>query len=173
MLLLYCTKLSVRAAQSQLNLLTFSNFLFCTLESLSWSVKQPTGVNRGSPATLEWTISLSTEEKLKADRFSLIILEREMFLYSNLWRIMAVKQFSSGVHQEIGNDDTFDVIPGNDMTLKLKNITDTDSTRFRCTFLSSFAAPKSIIEVEIEGEILPRSEICAQNTIKGLLYLLL
>lgn len=166
-------EIKCKSGTSQLNLLTFSNFLFCTLESLSWSVKQPTGVNRGSPATLEWTISLSTEEKLKADRFSLIILEREMFLYSNLWRIMAVKQFSSGVHQEIGNDDTFDVIPGNDMTLKLKNITDTDATRFRCTFLSSFAAPKSIIEVEIEGEILPRSEICAQNTIKGLLYLLL
>ena len=68
---------------------------------------------------------------------------------------MAVKQFSSGVHKEIGNDDTFDVIPGNDMTLKLNNVTDTDATRFRCTFLSSFAAPKSIIEVEIKGELIP------------------
>ena len=99
---------------------------------------------------------------MKADRFSLIILEREMFLYSNLWQIMAVKQFSVGVYQEIGNDDTFDIIPGNDMALQLKNITDTDATRFRCTFLSSFAAPKSIIEVEIKGEILPRLEICTQ-----------
>lgn len=76
-----------------------------------------------------------------------------MFLYSNLWQIMAVKQFSSGVHQEIGNDDTFDVTSGSDMILQLKNVTDTDATRFRCTFLSSFAAPKSIIEVEIKGEI--------------------
>ncbi|KAL9964706.1 hypothetical protein ACROYT_G028382 [Oculina patagonica] len=119
-------------------------------DSLLWNVKQPASVNRGSPATLEWTVSLTTEETLTANRFSLIILEREMFLYSNLWQVMAVKQFSSGVHQEIGNDDTFDVIPGNDMTLKLKNVTDTDATRFRCTFLSSFAAPKSIIEVEIK-----------------------
>jgi len=78
-----------------------------------------------------------------------------MFLYSNLWQIMAVKQFSGGVHQEIGNDDTFDVVPGSDMTLLLKNITDTDATRFRCTFLSSFAAPKSIIVLEIKGKILP------------------
>ena len=117
---------------------------------------------RGSPATLEWTISLSTEEKLKADRFSLIILEREMFLYSNLWQIMAVKHFAGGFHQEIGNDDTFDVIPGNDMTLQLKNITDTDATRFRCSFLSSFAAPRSIAELEIKGTTLPRSEICTQ-----------
>ena len=77
-----------------------------------------------------------------------------MFLYSNLWQIMVVKQFSSGVHQEIGNEDTFDVIPGNDMTLQLKNVTDTDATRFRCSFLSSFAAPKSIVELEIKGEIL-------------------
>ena len=76
-----------------------------------------------------------------------------MFLYSNLWQIMAVKQFSGGVHHEIGSDNTFDVIPGNDMTLQIKNITDTDATRFRCTFLSSFAAPKSIIEVEIKGEV--------------------
>ena len=129
-------------------------FLFVHLESLLWSVKEPSSVNRGLPATLEWTVSLTTEETLKASRFSLIILEREMFLYSNLWQIMAVKQFSSGVHQEIGNDDTFDVIPGNDMTLKLKNVTDTDATRFRCTFLSSFAAPKSIIEVEIKGEFM-------------------
>ena len=135
---------------------------FCSLESLSWSVKHPNGVIRGSPATLEWTISLSTEEKSKADRFSLIILEREMFLYSNLWQIMAVKHFFGGVHQEIGNDDTFDVIPGNDMTLQLKNITDTDATRFRCAFLSSFAAPRSIIELEIKGTTLPRSEICTQ-----------
>ena len=67
---------------------------------------------------------------------------------------MAVKQFSSGVHQEIGNHDTFDVIPGNDMTLQLKNITDTDATRFRSTFLSSFAAPKSVVELEIKGGIL-------------------
>ena len=119
-----------------------------------WSVKQPTGVKRGSPATLEWTVSLSTEETLRANRFALILLEREMFLYSNLWQIMAVKQVSSGVHQEIGNDDTFDVIPGNTMTLRFKNVTDTDATRFRCTFLSSFAAPKSIIKMEIKGEIL-------------------
>lgn len=119
-----------------------------------WSVKQPTGVKRGSPATLEWKVSLSTEETLRANRFALILLEREMFLYSNLWQIMAVKQVSSEVHQEIGNEDTFDVIPGNAMTLKLKNVTDTDATRFRCTFLSSFAAPKSIIEMEIKGEIL-------------------
>ena len=68
---------------------------------------------------------------------------------------MVVKQFSNGIHQEIGNEDTFDVIPGKDMALKLNNVTDTDATRFRCTFLSSFAAPKSIIEVEIEGEFLP------------------
>ena len=68
---------------------------------------------------------------------------------------MVVKQFSNGIHQEIGNEDTFDVIPGKDMALKLNNVTDTDATRFRCTFLSSFAAPKSIIEVETEGEFLP------------------
>ena len=135
---------------------------FCSSESLSWSVKQPNAVIRGLPATLQWTISLSTEEKLKADRFSILILEREMFLYSNLWQIMAVKHFSGGVHQEIGNDDSFDVIPGNDMTLQLKNITDTDATRFRCSFLSSFAAPRSIIELEIKGTILPRPEICTQ-----------
>ena len=145
-----------------MNHMNFSNFCFCSIESLSWSVKQPSGVIRGSPTRLEWTISLSIEEKLKADRFSLIILEREMFLYSNLWQIMAVKQFPGGVHQEIGNDDTFDIIPRNDMTLLLKNITDTDATRFRCTFLSSFATPRSITEVEIIGEILPRLEICTQ-----------
>ena len=90
---------------------------------------------------------------MKAERFSLIILERELFLYSNVWQIMAVKQFSGGVHQEIGNDDTFDIIPGSDMTLQLKNITDTDATRFRCTFFSSFAVPKSIIVLEIKGKL--------------------
>ena len=129
-----------------------NSFFFA--DSLSWNVKEPTGVQRGSPAILEWAVSLSTEEKSRSDRFALIILEREMFLYSNLWQIMVVKQFSSGVHQEIGNDGAFDVIPENDMTLQLKNITDTDATRFRCTFLSSFAAPKSIVELEIKGEIL-------------------
>ncbi|KAJ7371577.1 hypothetical protein OS493_024252 [Desmophyllum pertusum] len=116
--------------------------LFALSDSLSWNVKQPSGVHTGSPATLEWTISLTSEETSRANRFALIIVEREMFLYCNLWQIMAVKQFSSGVHKEIGNDDTFDVIPGNDMTLKLNNVTDIDATRFRCTFLSSFAAPR-------------------------------
>ena len=67
---------------------------------------------------------------------------------------MVVKQFSGGVHQEIGNQDTFDVLPGNDLTIRLNNVTDTDATRFRCTFFSSFAAPKSIIQVEIKGELM-------------------
>ena len=75
-----------------------------------------------------------------------------MFLYSNLWQIMAVKQFSGGVYQEVGNTDTFDVIQGSDMKLQLNNVTDTDGTRFRCTFLSSFSAPKSIIRVQITGK---------------------
>ena len=67
---------------------------------------------------------------------------------------MAVKQYYNGIYQEIDDEDTFDVIPGKDMVLKLNNVTDTDASRFRCTFLSSFASPKSIIEVEIEGESL-------------------
>ena len=67
---------------------------------------------------------------------------------------MAVKQYYNGIYQEIDDEDTFDVIPGKDMALKLNNVTDTDASRFRCTFLSSFASPKSIIEVEIEGESL-------------------
>ena len=107
----------------------------------------------GSSATLDWTVSLTQDETLKASRFSLILLERERFLYSNQWQIMVVKQFSGGFHQAIGGQDTFDVIPGNDMTLRLNNVTDTDLTRFRCTFLSSFAAPNSIIQMEIKGEL--------------------
>ena len=134
-------------------LLTFYSLSFFE-ESLSWTIKQPDSVYRGSPITLEWTISLTKEEKRRADRFSLILLEREKFLYSNQWQIMAVKQYYNGIYQEIDDEDTFDVIPGKDMALKLNNVTDTDASRFRCTFLSSFASPKSIIEVEIEGESL-------------------
>ena len=122
------------------------------IDSFSWRTKQPNEVRTGAPATLQWTVSLTAEETSKANRFSLIILEREMFLYSNLWQIMAVKQFSGGVYQEVGNTDTFDVIQGNDMKLRLNNVTDTDGTRFRCTFLSSFSAPKSIIRVQITGK---------------------
>ena len=127
---------------------------YCTYftETLSWSIKQPSEVHKGSPVTLEWTVSLTTEETLRAHRFSLILLEREMFLYSNRWLVMVVKQFSGGVHQEIGNQDTFDVIPGNDLSIRLHNVTDTDATRFRCTFFSSFAAPKSVVQVDIKGE---------------------
>ena len=84
-----------------------------------------------------------------------------MFLYSDQWQVMVVKQFSSGVYQEIGCQDTFNVIPGYDLKLRLNNVTDTDATRFRCTFLSSFAAPKSIIQVEIKGEVL---YVCLENT---------
>lgn len=65
---------------------------------------------------------------------------------------MVVKS-SSGVYEKVGSQDTFDVIPGNDLKLRLNNVTDTDATRFRCTFLSSFAAPKSVIQVEIKGEV--------------------
>lgn len=134
-------------------LLTFYSLSFFE-ESLSWTIKQPDSVYRGSPITLEWTISLTKEERKRADRFSLILLEREKFLYSNQWQIMAVKQYYNGIYQEIDDEDTFDVIHGKDMALKLNNVTDTDASRFRCTFLSSFASPKSIIEVEIEGEFL-------------------
>lgn len=74
-------------------------------------------------------------------------------MHSNRWKSLAVKQFSGGFHQEVGSEDSFDVIPGNDMTLRLKNVTHTDLTRFRCTFLSSFAAPRSIIIVDIKGEL--------------------
>ena len=128
---------------------------FCILlaNSLSWRIQHPGEARKGSPAILEWAVSLTTEETLKANRFSLIVVEREMFLYSNRWQVMVVKQFSGGALHEVGNKDTFDVIPGNYMTLKLNNVTDTDATRFRCSFLSSFSAPKSIITVEIKGKI--------------------
>ena len=125
--------------------------LYSKTDSFKWSVQPPSEVRRGSPAILEWTVSLNREETEKANLFSLIVLEREMFLYSNRWQIMAVKVFSGGAFQEVGNKDTFNVIPGSDMKLKLNNVTDTDGTRFRCTFLSSFAAPKSIIQIDIKG----------------------
>ena len=125
--------------------------LYSKTDSFKWSVQPPSEVRRGSPAMLEWTVSLNREETEKANLFSLIVLEREMFLYSNRWQIMAVKVFSGGAFQEVGNKDTFNVIPGSDMKLKLNNVTDTDGTRFRCTFLSSFAAPKSIIQIDIKG----------------------
>ena len=125
--------------------------LYSKTDSFKWSVQPPSEVRRGSPAILEWTVSLNREETEKANLFSLIVLEREMFLYSNRWQIMAVKVFSGGAFQEVGNKDTFNIIPGSDMKLKLNNVTDTDGTRFRCTFLSSFAAPKSIIQVDIKG----------------------
>ena len=125
--------------------------LYSKTDSFKWSVQPPSEVRRGSPAILEWTVSLNREETEKANLFSLIVLEREMFLYSNRWQIMAVKVFSGGAFQEVGNKDTFNIIPGSDMKLKLNNVTDTDGTRFRCTFLSSFAAPKSIIQIDIKG----------------------
>ena len=87
-----------------------------------------------------------------------------MFLLSDQWQIMAVKQFSSGVYQEVGNVDTFDIIPGNnDMTLKLLNITDRDGTRFRCTFFASFAAPRSTIQVGLKGERVHQQDIPAES----------
>ena len=58
---------------------------------------------------------------------------------------------------KVGKNDTFDFVSGNDVTIRLKNIRDTDLTRFRCTFLSSFSAPKSVILVDIRGEI---SQLC-------------
>ena len=125
--------------------------LYSKTDSFKWSVQPPSEVRRGSPAILEWTVSLNREETEKANLFSLIVLEREMFLYSNRWQIMAVKVFSGGAFQEVGNKDTFNIIPGSDMKLKLNNVTDTDGTRFRCTFLSSFAAPMSIIQIDIKG----------------------
>ena len=128
-----------------------TEYLYSKTDSFKWSVQPPSEVRRGSPAILEWTVSLNREETEKANLFSLIVLEREMFLYSNRWQIMAVKVFSGGAFQDVGNKDTFNIIPGSDMKLKLNNVTDTDGTRFRCTFLSSFAAPKSIIQVDIKG----------------------
>ncbi|RMX54502.1 hypothetical protein pdam_00019992 [Pocillopora damicornis] len=119
--------------------------------SLEWGITPPSNVRKGSTATLEWTISLTKEERPNADRFSLIIVEREKFLYSDEWQIMAVKGYANDFHQKVGNEDTFDMVPGKDVAFTLKNVTDTDATRFRCTFLSSFAAPKSIIQVEMKG----------------------
>lgn len=126
--------------------------LFKPVDSLEWGITPPSNVRKGSTATLEWTISLTKEERPNADRFSLIIVEREKFLYSDEWQIMAVKGYASDFHQKVGNEDTFDMVPGKDVAFTLKNVTDTDATRFRCTFLSSFAAPKSIIQVEMKGK---------------------
>ena len=75
-----------------------------------------------------------------------------MFLFSNQWQVMAIKRLYGGEYVEIGARNTFDIIPGSDMTLRLKNVTDTDLTRFRCTLLSSLAAPKSIMKLEVQGE---------------------
>lgn len=118
-------------------------------DCLSWSIKSPQDVKLGSPVTLEWNVSLTREEKTKANRFSFILVERELFLYSDQWQIIVVKQYLGASTQEIDKRDSFDVIPGNDVTIRVKNVTELDLTRFRCTFFSSFAAPKSDILVDI------------------------
>ena len=128
-------------------------FPFFPTDSLSWIIESPQNVKLGSPALLQWNVSLTVEERRRASSFSFILVERELFLYSNQWKIIVVKQYIGHSSMEVGKHDTFDFVSGNDVTIRLKNISDTDLTRFRCTFLSSFSAPKSIIHVDIKGEI--------------------
>ncbi|XP_068733580.1 uncharacterized protein [Montipora capricornis] len=119
--------------------------------SLRWSITQPQDVHQGSPATLAWTLlSLTPQESSAVNQFGFILLERELFLFSNQWQVMAIKRLYGGEYVEIGARNTFDVIPGSDMTLRLKNVTDTDLTRYRCTLISSLAAPKSIMKLEVQ-----------------------
>ena len=131
--------------------------LFFPTDSLSWIIESPQNVQLRSSALLQWNVSLTTEEKRRANSFSFILVERELFLYSDQWKIIVVKQYFEGSSVKVGKHDTFDFVSGNDVTIRLKNISDTDLTRFRCTFLSSFSAPKSIIHVDIKGEI---SQLC-------------
>lgn len=124
---------------------------------MSWIIESPQNVQLGSSALLQWNVSLTVEEKRRASSFSFILVERELFLYSDQWKIIVVKQYFEGSSVKVGKNDTFDFVSGNDVTIRLKNIRDTDLTRFRCTFLSSFSAPKSVILVDIRGEI---SQLC-------------
>ena len=124
---------------------------------MSWIIESPQNVQLGSSALLQWNVSLTVEEKRRASSFSFILVERELFLYSDQWKIIVVKQYFEGSSVKVGKNDTFDFVSGNDVTIRLKNIRDTDLTRFRCTFLSSFSAPKSVIHVDVKGEI---SQLC-------------
>ena len=123
------------------------------VESFSWSKTRPAAVSLGSPANLSWDFSLSPEERQRADVFSLIIWEQEKYLYSDEWMVLAIKQPVVSLNHIVKKNKAISVIEGKPASLALGQVTERDLTRFRCTFFSSFAAPKSIIQLSIAGKI--------------------
>lgn len=136
--------------EAVLNSWLFHLFL---VESFSWSKTRPAAVSLGSPANLSWDFSLSPEERQRADVFSLIIWEQEKYLYSDEWMVLAIKQPVVSLNHIVKKNKAISVIEGKPASLALGQVTERDLTRFRCTFFSSFAAPKNIIQLSIAGKI--------------------
>ena len=121
-----------------------------TTECFSWSTTTPSSVNLGSSTDLTWTFDLSPEEQQRAKVFSLIIWEREEYLFSDQWLVLAIKQPMTQLSRVVGGAVT--VLGDEPASLRLSNVTITDLTRFRCTFFSSFSAPRSVMQLSMPGE---------------------
>lgn len=127
--------------------------LFLVL-ALHWeSSYYPKLLYPGSGLTLHWSYTLNDTERQKASEFSLVIIEKESQIFSNQWQGLAVQIPFSHVKRKISQASDIRFLPGDGAGLVLYNATDQGITRYRCTFLSGFSAPKQVIMPNIRGKI--------------------
>ena len=122
---------------------------FYLLETLLWTGASPkTKSYSGSTVTFGLRYKLSETEARRASEFSLIIWEREREPYANDWRALAVTRLPN--NHTVNLDERFQVVGSS--SLILRNATSTDTTRYRCTFFSSFASHKNYFSLNVVGK---------------------
>ncbi|XP_031568094.1 uncharacterized protein LOC116302847 [Actinia tenebrosa] len=113
----------------------------------------PNILHPGSSLTLRWSYTLTDREHQQATEFSLVVIEKERQIYSNQWQGIAVKIPFSWVKKKISQSSNIRLLQGQGAGIIFYNATDQDITRYRCTFLSGFSAPKKVIMPNIRVTI--------------------
>lgn len=121
--------------------------------AFKWSTKRlPSVINTGGNISLQWTYILTQHEQKQAQLFSLITIDKERYLYGNEWITLAVKAPLGGFYHPVVRSPLIQLTQDQGVGLVIYNVTSRSETRYRCTFISGFPAPRSIVTPNIKGK---------------------
>lgn len=133
--------------------MTFNFYSVFTVSGLKWTTHTTTkDVEPGGNISLRWTYTLSNFEQQQASIYSLVIIEQERYLYSDNWITLAVKLPEFRISKIVSNNGRVSFQDGAGVGIEVYNVTDTEETRYRCTFISGFPSSRSIIVPDFKGK---------------------
>ena len=138
----------VAVIKRQIHFFLYNLCIASILVSLQWYNSGPQHFKIGSPAVMQWRYKLTASEQQLAKDFSMLLWERETSLDSNEWITVAALQPSSG--KKVRTDSNIEL--RNNLTLYINRMESFYFSRFRCSFISSFASSFSDLVVKEKGK---------------------